>query len=134
MESSAKSIKKAYQDLLDVQKEVINAVKPGETLISLNNLTNKLLKEKGYGKNIRHGVSHYLGMLVHDVGGFMKPFEPGVIITVEPGIYFKEEKWGIRIEDDILVTKDGHRNLTKDVPKEVDEIEALASTYLKDKK
>ena len=126
--------RKAYQDLLDVQKQVIKAVKPGQTLIGLDALTRKLLKEKGYAKNIKHGVTHYLGMLVHDVGAFGKPFEPGVIVTVEPGIYFKEEGWGIRIEDDILVTADGQRNLTADVPKEIDEIEALASTWKQNNK
>lgn len=125
--------KKAYQDLLDVQKEVIKSVKPGQTLRGMDMLTRKLLAEKGYSKNIRHGVTHYLGMVVHDVGNFAKPFEPGVIVTVEPGIYFQEEGWGIRIEDDILVTEEGNKNLTADVPKEVAELEALASTWKKEK-
>ena len=85
-----------------------------------------------------HKTSHWLGMDVHDVGAYFvrgepRPLEPGFVLTIEPGIYVGvdadvDEKWrgiGIRIEDDVLVTEDGHRNLTEDIPKDPDEIEAL---------
>jgi Xaa-Pro aminopeptidase len=72
-----------------------------------------------------HGLSHWLGMDVHDVGGMMTPFRPGMVLTVEPGIYIEEEGLGIRIEDDVLVTATGHELLTAGLPRKPDEIEAL---------
>ena len=89
-----------------------------------------------------HGVGHYIGMDVHDAGRYFedqkakksRPFAPGMVLTVEPGIYVppndkkapvKYRGMGVRIEDDVLVTEDGNRNLTSKVPKEIEEIEAL---------
>lgn len=96
--------------------------------------------EKGTYKNFyMHRTGHWLGMDVHDVGDYKvddewRVLEPGMVLTVEPGLYISADhesvakKWhniGIRIEDDVLVTKDGHEVLSKDVPKDPDEIEAL---------
>jgi Xaa-Pro aminopeptidase len=64
---------------------------------------------------------------VHDVGTYSEKIKAGVVLTVEPGIYIEEEKIGIRIEDDILVTEDGHVNLSKDIIKEIKDIEAYFS-------
>lgn len=100
---------------------------------------NKLIKEEKYKKFFMHGTGHWLGMDVHDVGdykidGHWRELEPGMVLTIEPGLYIPRgsrgvaKKWqgiGIRIEDDVLVTKDGHDVLSKDAPKEIDEIEAL---------
>jgi Xaa-Pro aminopeptidase len=85
-----------------------------------------------------HGLGHWLGLDVHDVGEYKldeadRPFAPGMVLTIEPGLYFDEDAQvpeqykgiGIRIEDDLLVTENGHENLTQDVPKTVAEIEAL---------
>lgn len=71
-----------------------------------------------------HGVSHRLGLDTHDVGPDHVPFQKGDIITVEPGLYIAEEGIGIRIEDDVLITDDGFVNLSDDIPKQADEIEA----------
>ncbi len=60
-----------------------------------------------------HSTSHFLGFDVHDVGDYDRPLEPGVVITVEPGIYIPEEGIGVRIEDDILITKSGNINLSR---------------------
>ncbi len=73
-----------------------------------------------------HGLGHYLGMDVHDVGETGKPCQPGEVFTIEPGIYIPSEGFGVRIEDDYLVTKDGLEKLSKDIPCGVDEIERLA--------
>jgi Xaa-Pro aminopeptidase len=72
-----------------------------------------------------HGLGHYLGMDVHDVGNGMKPMQPGEVFTIEPGIYIPSEGFGVRIEDDYLVTKDGLEKLSKDIPSDPDEIERL---------
>ena len=72
-----------------------------------------------------HGLSHWLGMDVHDVGGMMTPFQPGMVLTVEPGIYIEEEGLGIRIEDDLLVTQTGYELLSAGLPRKAEEIEAL---------
>jgi Xaa-Pro aminopeptidase len=78
-----------------------------------------------YKKYFMHGTSHFLGLDVHDVGDFKRPIEAGMVFTCEPGIYIPEEKLGIRLENDILVTEEGPVNLMADIPIEADEIEAL---------
>ncbi len=78
-----------------------------------------------YKKYFMHGTSHFLGLDVHDVGDFKRPLEEGMVFTCEPGIYIPEEKLGIRIENNILVTKKGPIDLMKNIPIEVDEIERL---------
>jgi Xaa-Pro aminopeptidase len=80
-------------------------------------------KAREAGRFCPHGVSHPLGMDVHDVS--VGTLAPGMVITVEPGLYLREEGFGIRIEDDVLVTKDGHEVLSAGVPKTVEAIEAL---------
>ena len=96
------------------------------------------LEGEGYRAFYMHRTSHWLGMDVHDVGPYFKdgearPLEPGMVLTIEPGLYISEtadvdEKWrgiGIRIEDDILVTAEGAENLSAAIPKTIDEIESL---------
>lgn len=115
---------KVYNACLEIQKKLIKFIKPGITLRDLNNKNKELMQQMGYANNYFHGPSHFIGMSVHDVGDYHKPLEAGCVITVEPGIYFKN-KWGVRIEDVVLVTQDGCRVLSDMIPKEPDEIEAL---------
>jgi Xaa-Pro aminopeptidase len=63
-----------------------------------------------------HGTSHFLGLDVHDVGDYSQPLKPGMVLTCEPGIYIREEGIGVRLEDDILITKDGSQNLSASIP------------------
>lgn len=146
-----------YQLVLDAQHAAIDAVRPGNSwhaphetavkvltrgLVKLGLLKGQpaqLVRKEAYSKFYMHKTGHWLGMDVHDVGdykvdGEWRMLEPGMVLTIEPGLYIPEgmrgvaKKWqgiGIRIEDDVLVTKDGHDVLTSDAPKEVDEIEAL---------
>lgn len=146
-----------YEAVLAAQTQCIEMVKPGVTMEELNNhairvLTErmvslgllageveKLIEEKTYRRFFMHGIGHFLGLDVHDAGryqleGKSRPLPPGVVITVEPGIYVAEEsenvpdkyrRIGVRIEDDVLITSDGHRVLTSKVPKEIEEIERL---------
>ncbi len=78
-----------------------------------------------YKKYFMHGTSHHLGIDVHDFASRYKPFEAGNILTCEPGIYIPDEGLGIRLENDILITKDGNIDLMADIPMEADEIEEI---------
>ena len=109
-------------------------IKPGLLLSDLNNKTIELLTDAlmelkiidnrdDYRKYYMHGVSHFLGMDTHDVGFRERKLEPGMVITVEPGLYIPEENTGVRIEDDILVTKDGFKNLSAQIIKEIKDLE-----------
>ncbi len=124
-----------YEVVLKANKKVAEAAKPGVTLGELNTLCKEVLaegaKELGLikedselSKYYMHGVSHHLGLDVHDTthADGIK-LRPGCVITNEPGLYIEEECIGIRIEDDILITEDGCRVLSKDIIKEVDDIE-----------
>jgi len=78
-----------------------------------------------YKKYFMHGTSHFLGLDVHDVGNKYRRFEPGMVFTVEPGIYIREEGLGIRLENNVLITEDGNLDLMASIPLDADEIEEL---------
>jgi Xaa-Pro aminopeptidase len=117
--------KEIYQIVLDTQEKCIEMVKTGVSIKQIHDYSLELITKAGYGKYYTHGVGHYLGMDVHDVGFYDIPLEDGMITTIEPGIYIPEKNIGVRIEDDVLVTKTGCEVLSKDAPKEVDEIEKI---------
>ncbi len=156
----SKPQREVYDVVLEVQEECIRATSVGQTVKGRHELsielltegmkklgllkgkTKDLIKKKSFMKYYMHGVGHYLGLDVHDAGRYFldqgarnsKPFAPGMVLTVEPGLYIppddrsapsKYRGIGIRIEDDVLVTNDGNRNLTSKVPKDPDEIESL---------
>ena len=134
-----------YNAVLNVQKAATKLLLPGvyladyhkkvgvlmeKELIGLGLLDKKAVAKQDpekplYKKYFMHGTSHFLGLDVHDVGLWHEPIVEGMVFTVEPGIYIPEEKLGIRIENNILVTKNGQVDLFKNIPREVDEIEAL---------
>ncbi len=127
-----------YNLVLKANKETIKSAKAGRDMAYLNNeVTMKVLAEglmdmgmieKAHevGKYYYHGVSHYLGLDTHDLGERgPKGMPVNSVITVEPGLYVKEENLGIRIEDDILIKRDGNINLSKAIAKEVDDIERI---------
>lgn len=113
-----------YQIVLDAQKAAIAKVKPGARISDLHQAAMGYIRSKGYDKYFIHGTSHHIGLEVHDVGDTTRPFEPNMVVTVEPGIYITDEQLGVRIEDDVLVTATGYRVLST-FPKEPGEIEAL---------
>jgi len=126
--------KAVYQEVLNINKAIIELVKPGVSFAELNKKTVelitesliklKLIKDKNeYFKYYMHSIGHHLGLANHDEGPRDTALEVGNVITVEPGIYIPGEKIGVRIEDDILVTTDGYENLSSHIPKEVDELE-----------
>lgn len=155
-----KAQREVYDVVLDVQLQCIEYTKTGNTVKArqefsielltegmkklglLKGKTKDLIKKQSYMKYYMHGVGHYLGLDVHDAGRYFvdqqaknsKPFAPGMVLTVEPGLYIppddksapaKFRGIGVRIEDDVLVTKDGNLNLTAAVTKDPDEIEAI---------
>ncbi|MFX0547876.1 aminopeptidase P family protein [Hathewaya histolytica] len=126
--------KAVYNAVLRAQKAIEAAVKPGVLWRDINELSKKelakgcmelgLIKEESELINYYfHTFGHHLGLDTHDVGDYNIPLKPGMVLTNEPGLYIAEESIGIRIEDDLLVTEDGCINLSKDIIKEVDEIE-----------
>lgn len=132
--------KEIYEAVLSVQKEIISAVRPGITYGELNAMSKKLLwmkcKELGLDtvdKQLNqyyfHNIGHFIGLDTHDVGELTEdsPLTAGMVLTIEPGLYIASEKVGIRIEDMIAVTEEGHENLTKELVKEVADIEYLIS-------
>ena len=125
-----------YDIALGAQNAAIAAVKPGAVLYggkdSLQQIVTDYINTHGHdregralGRYYPHGVSHHLGLDVHDPGDRNRPLEPGMVVTVEPGIYIPEENLGVRIEDDVLVTKDGYKLLTARLPRTADEIEKI---------
>jgi len=125
-----------YDIVLGAQNAAIAAIRPGAHLYgandSLQEIAANYINTHGHDKEGRtlgryfiHGVSHHLGLDVHDPGDRTRPLEPGMVVTVEPGIYIPEENLGVRIEDDVLVTKDGHQVLTARLPRDPDEIEKI---------
>ncbi len=94
-------------------------------LLKLFEVENEDKKMPAYKKYFMHGTSHHLGLDVHDVGDRNRKFEAGMVFTCEPGIYIREEKLGIRLENDILITKKGNKDLMKHIPLEAEEIEDL---------
>lgn len=128
--------KAVYEVVLEANKKTIEWLKPGLTIREFNEFGRNLLiegaKKLGLIKEDHeisnyyyHSLGHYLGLDVHDVGLYDQVIPEGAIITVEPGLYIKEENIGIRIEDNILITKDGNINLSKELIKEVKDIETF---------
>ena len=154
--SFSQAQRQLYQLVLDAQLAALEYIKPGRTisaasaaaievitagLIDLGLLKGSVadnIMGQHYRAFFMHGLSHWLGLDVHDVGNYKvadrdRPFEAGMVLTVEPGIYVASDApvadcWrgiGIRIEDNVLITATGHEILTKGVPKEISEIETL---------
>lgn len=136
--------KEVYNAVLSVMKDAMDLLKPGVLLADYHKqvgelMTIQLLKLglisqaevdnenpdwPAYKKYFMHGTSHYIGLDVHDVGSWYKPIEAGMVFTVEPGIYIREENLGIRLENDILITENGYRDLMAHIPLEADDVEA----------
>ena len=132
--------KEVYNAVLRVNEEIIKLIKPGMKYKDVNEKATELIAEEciklglikdksEVRKYYYHSIGHSLGMDTHDIETPHRDiiFEPGVVFTVEPGIYIAEEGIGIRIEDDILVTEDGVINLSSDIIKTVEEIENFMS-------
>lgn len=141
--------RRVYESVRTIQKTAIAMLKPGTTpkeykeaveeaaikelvdigLISLPETNKDRGEDQSFKKYFVHGVSHYLGLDVHDVGPGHAPFQAGMVFTCEPGIYIPEENLGIRIENDIYISESGPLDLTEEIPAEAEEIEGIMEGY-----
>ena len=115
-----------YDIALKVQKTVIDSIRPGVTWWQLHRLAERILKEAGgYDQYYRYGIGHFIGMEVHDEGDYTQPLQPGMALTIEQGV-FPPNGPHTAFEDDIIVTPTGHEWVSRSIPIEIAEIEALA--------
>ena len=137
--------KEVYNACLHLHNYAKSLLKPGMTLIEYTekvgeeatglfqkigllkkaDIKNEDKENRAYRKYLYHGISHHLGIDVHDLGTKTGPLEAGMLVTVEPGIYIENEQMGIRIENNVWLTKSGNVDLMKNIPLEVEEIERL---------
>ncbi|HOD52980.1 MAG TPA: Xaa-Pro aminopeptidase [Candidatus Cloacimonadota bacterium] len=128
--------REVYAEVLFIQKEVISMMKPGVAMNDVFKKTRELMfeslkklnliqEESEVNQYFMHGIGHHLGLDVHDLGDRDFILQEGMVTTIEPGIYIPEESIGVRIEDDILITSDGHRILSDFIPKEIEDIERI---------
>ena len=119
--------RRLYEITLDVQKAVISKIKPGVTWWELHNLAVEMLREAGgYDEYYTYGIGHFVGMEVHDEGDYEAPLQPGMVLAIEQGVAPPDGP-RVALEDDVLVTETGHEWLSRTIPIEVDEIEAMAA-------
>lgn len=128
--------REVYEIVLAAANAAIAAAKPGvylgrrgvkglhEIAYDYINTHGKDLKGQPLGQYFIHGLSHHIGLNVHDPADYNLPLQPGMVVTIEPGVYIRDEKLGIRIEDDILITENGCEVLTRRLARTVEEIEA----------
>jgi Xaa-Pro aminopeptidase len=125
-----------YNIVLGAQNAALAALKPGMDFCSGGKSIHKIaydyinthgkdLHGKPLGPYFIHYLGHHIGLNVHDAGEFCAPFQPGMVVTMEPGIYIPEENLGVRIEDDVLITESGNKLLSERLPRDPDEIEKI---------
>jgi Xaa-Pro aminopeptidase len=126
-----------YNIVLGAQNAALAALKPGMDLCrmddkSVNKISRDYINSHGkdrHGKSLGqyyiHGLGHNIGLNVHDPGEYCKPLQPGMVVTMEPGIYISEENLGVRIEDDVLITETGYKLLSERLPRDPAEIEKI---------
>lgn len=128
--------REVYELVLEAQSAAAAAYKPGMTVRALNEVARATMRKsplrdrsgKTLDESFIHGLGHFLGMDVHDVGDYSVPLQPGDVFTIEPGIYLADEQLGVRIEDDYLVTPTGLVKLSEGLTSKPDEIEKLMKT------
>lgn len=112
-----------YEIVREAQERARKALKPGISLAELDAIARAYIDSKGYGDYFVHYLGHYVGLNVHDSGRMDISLEPGMVITIEPGIYIREKELGVRIEDTFIVTEDGSECISNGAPRTPKEIE-----------
>lgn len=122
----SKRQRELYDLVLEAELAAIKAVRPGVRMHEVDMAARDVFRRANVEDHYLHGIGHHLGLDVHDATPDL-PLRPGMIVTIEPGLYLPHEKIGIRIEDDILVTESGHENLSVEIPKSAEEMERMVS-------
>jgi len=115
---------RAYRAVYQAQEDIFAAIKPGVSMADLQKVAEASLERAGYLDAFIHGFGHFVGLDVHDAGRYDLPLPAGAVFTVEPGVYLPEKGFGVRIEDEVLVTETGYRLLSKDIPRTLEDVEA----------
>ncbi len=116
--------RRIYEKVLEVQMAVIEAVRPGATWWELHDLAVSMLREAGgWDESYTYGIGHFIGMEVHEHGDYLAPLQPGMVLAIEQGVIVDGTR--VAFEDDVLVTEDGHEWLTRFIPIELEDVEAL---------
>jgi Xaa-Pro aminopeptidase len=115
---------KVYRAVYQAQVDIMAAIHPGVSMAELQHVAEESLRRAGYLADFIHGFGHFVGLDVHDAGLYEKPLPVGAIFTVEPGVYLQDQGFGVRIEDEVLVTPTGYRLLTEDFPRKLEDVEA----------
>jgi Xaa-Pro aminopeptidase len=115
--------REVYDAVLHAQQVVFERCRPGALLGDLHAAAFEAIDSRGFGEHFIHGLGHHLGLETHDVGDVHRPLGAGAVITVEPGAYVTGEDIGVRIEDDVAITEDGHRVLSETIPSGAEAIE-----------
>jgi Xaa-Pro aminopeptidase len=113
-----------YRAVYQAQEDIFAAIKPGVTMAELQHVAEESLRRSGYLANFIHGFGHFVGLDVHDAGDTERPIPVGAVFTVEPGVYLPDQSFGVRIEDEVLMTDHGYRLLTAAIPRKLEDVEA----------
>lgn len=115
---------KVYRAVYQAQEDVFAAIKPGVAMADLQRVAEDSLRHAGYLENFIHGFGHFVGLEAHDVGSAEAPLPKGAVITVEPGVYLPDRGFGVRIEDEVVITETGYRLLSERIPRKLEDVEA----------
>jgi Xaa-Pro aminopeptidase len=119
---------RVYRAVYQAQEDIFAAIKPGVSMADLQKVAEASLKRAGYLEAFIHGFGHFVGLDVHDAGRYDLPLPVGAIFTVEPGVYLPDRGFGVRIEDEVMVTETGYRHLSSRIPRKLEEVEAWVAT------
>jgi len=115
---------RAYRAVYQAQEDIFAAIKPGVSMADLQKVAEASLKRAGYLEAFIHGFGHFVGLDVHDAGRYDLPLPVGAIFTVEPGVYLPDRGFGVRLEDEVMVTETGYRHLSSRIPRKLEDVEA----------
>jgi Xaa-Pro aminopeptidase len=116
--------RRVYETVLAAQSAAARQLRAGSVYEDLSQAATNVIEAAGHRDDFWHGLGHFVGLDVHDVGDYAQPLPAGAVLTIEPGIYLPEREFGIRIEDEYLVTASGNEHLSRSIPRTVAEIEA----------
>jgi Xaa-Pro aminopeptidase len=115
---------RVYRAVYQAQEDIFAAIKPGVSMAELQHAAEESLRRAGYLADFIHGFGHFVGLDVHDAGDSEKPIPIGAVFTVEPGVYLPNLGFGVRIEDEVVMTDRGYRLLTAAIPRKLEDVEA----------